>query len=116
MELPAWLRRWEQRRALEDAIPLLGARMALLTDAATTRATWIISAALIVVIGTLALLFWRSHLRQARAQEQFRNQLARDMHDEIGSNLAGIAGHQRNLGLAGGCHLGGLVGDQPSRS
>ncbi len=91
MELPAWLHQWEQRRALEDAIPALGARVALLTDAAATRAAWIISAALMLVIGTLALLFWRSHLRQARAQEQFRNQLARDMHDEIGSNLAGIA-------------------------
>ena len=91
MELPAWLHQWEQRRALEDAIPALGARVALLTDAAATRAAWIISAALMLVIGTLALHFWRSHLRQARAQEQFRNQLARDMHDEIGSNLAGIA-------------------------
>jgi len=44
-----------------------------------------------VICSIPALLFWRSHRRQRREQERFRSRLARDMHDEIGSNLAGIA-------------------------
>jgi signal transduction histidine kinase len=43
------------------------------------------------LLGGASLLFWRSHRRHRREQEAFRAQLARDMHDEIGSNLAGIA-------------------------
>jgi signal transduction histidine kinase len=85
------LEQWEERRRLEEQVAGLAAKIPMLTTMAQTRAVWTLGLAVISVIGAAALLFWRSHRRAVRAQEQFRAQLARDMHDEIGSNLAGIA-------------------------
>ena len=91
MELPVWLRQWEERRQLEEDAARLATEITALTAVAQTRAIWTLGAASLLVAGGVGVLFWRSQLRNARAQEQFRTQLARDMHDEIGSNLAGIA-------------------------
>lgn len=91
LDLPQWLRQWDQRRRLEDEVARLSADILSLTALAQTRAAWTLGLALVSGVGAAGLLFWRSHQRSARAQEQFRARLARDMHDEIGSNLAGIA-------------------------
>jgi signal transduction histidine kinase len=91
MELPAWLQQWERRRKLEEDFATLARRVAELTATAQERAAWTLGGAVLLVIVGIGWLVWRSHLRSVRAQEQFRARLARDMHDEIGSNLAGIA-------------------------
>ncbi len=91
MELPAWLQQCEQHRKLEDDSATLTKRVAELTDTAQQRAAWTLGSAVLLVIGGIGWFVWRSHQRSAQAQEQFRARLARDMHDEIGSNLAGIA-------------------------
>lgn len=91
MELPLWLRQWEERRRLEDEVVRLTARIKERTAAAQTGAAWALGGAVLFVVGCVGWLIWRSYERNARAQAQFRTQLARDMHDEIGSNLAGIA-------------------------
>lgn len=49
---------------------------------------WIVAA--VSGIGTTTFL-WRQRLARRREHERFKLQLARDLHDEIGSNLAGIS-------------------------
>jgi signal transduction histidine kinase len=58
---------------------------------AMKRAVSLVILGVFVIAVGLIFVSIRSRRRQARAQEALRNQLARDMHDEIGSNLAGIA-------------------------
>jgi len=101
MELPAWLQQWEQRRKLEDDSAIFAKRVAELTDTAQQRAAWTLGSAVLLVIGGIGWFIWRSHQRSAQAQEQFRARLARDMHDEIGSNLAGIAVISETLAMQG---------------
>lgn len=91
MDLPVWLRQWEERRRLEEQTAVLTTKMPSLLAMAQVRVVWTLGFVLISAIGAIGLLFWRSQQRALRAQEQFRARLARDMHDEIGSNLAGIA-------------------------
>jgi signal transduction histidine kinase len=91
LELPVWLAQWEQRQTLMRDIAELEEQGINLRRLAMQRA---VSLAILgsLVIGTgLILASIRSRRRQAREQEALRNQLARDMHDEIGSNLAGMA-------------------------
>lgn len=91
LELPEWLAQWERRQALSERAAALAAQTAFFTAQAQQRALLTGGG---VVLGTVALLgglVWRSQRRHRREQQEFRNQLARDMHDEIGSNLAGIA-------------------------
>jgi len=90
VELPEWLRNWTRRKELTIELEQLDAlQVKLLADAA--RRQWILSG----VMGTLFLAIIVSgiaRMRQLRArdQEAFRKQLAHDLHDEIGSNLAAI--------------------------
>jgi len=91
MELPQWLDQWEQRQTLIRDIQKREAQMIELRAVAMKRALSLGLLALCVLGLTLFIVVLRSRRRQAREQENLRNQLARDMHDEIGSNLAGIA-------------------------
>lgn len=91
LELPEWLDQWQFRQTLMRDLQSLESQAMVLREAARERFVWVVvvSALGVVVIGLGAMI--RSRRRQERDREQFRNQLARDMHDEIGSNLAGIA-------------------------
>lgn len=91
LELPEWLAQWEKRQTLGEKAASLAAQITFHTETAQQRALITGGA---VGLGLMALLggfVWRSQRRHRREQQEFRNQLARDMHDEIGSNLAGIA-------------------------
>ncbi|MEY4483970.1 MAG: hypothetical protein RL693_1422 [Verrucomicrobiota bacterium] len=91
MELPQWLNQWERRQQLQNELAALSAQAMSLREEAWQRAlgvliTGVTSAGLLLVVWS-----FRNRRRQRMDQEKFRNQLARDMHDEIGSNLAGIS-------------------------
>lgn len=91
MELPDWFRHWEHRLTLQQEVRSLTAQVEKLAAMAERRALWMLAGALALMSAGVGLLFWRSHQRSKQAQVELRSQLARDMHDEIGSNLAGIA-------------------------
>jgi signal transduction histidine kinase len=91
LELPDWLAQWEKRQALQARVADLTSRISVLTEEAQTRAVVIFTTLGLIIAGLVSLLFWRAHRRHQQERESFRTQLARDMHDEIGSNLAGIA-------------------------
>lgn len=91
LELPEWLAQWEHRRVLGEQVTELTARIDRLSEEAQTRVMVIFTVMGMGIAAIVGLLFWRAHRRHDREREKFRSQLARDMHDEIGSNLAGIA-------------------------
>lgn len=90
-ELPDWLDEWDERaRLIEELARLDAARPVLVIDA--RRRSWWVFAGLGGVVA-FAIAGWLVVLRRRRAREmeQLRRRLARDLHDEIGSNLAAIA-------------------------
>lgn len=91
VELPAWLGIWESRHRAEREIARLESALPELERTATRRLT-AGSAGLGATVLLLGLgLVWRANRRRAAEQRAFRAKLARDLHDEIGSNLAAIA-------------------------
>lgn len=91
VELPAWLEAWRERGALRHELAQLAARRTALVAAAERRLAWTGGALATVVLAVAAALLLAARVRRRRALAELRDRLARDLHDEIGSNLAGIA-------------------------
>lgn len=91
MELPQWLNQWERRQQLQTELATLTTQTVGLREEAWRRVLGLLVIGAAAAVALLIALIVRSRRRQTMEQEKFRNQLARDMHDEIGSNLAGIS-------------------------
>jgi signal transduction histidine kinase len=91
VELPVWLAIWESRHRTEREIARLEAALPDLERAASRRLTLGASGLGATVLLLGLGLVWRGKRRRAAEQRAFRAKLARDLHDEIGSNLAAIA-------------------------
>lgn len=91
VELPVWLAGWLRRAEIRARLDALDASARGLTAAARHRTLWLGTGAALAVLGVGAALFLRQRRRRAAELEQLRTRLARDLHDEIGSNLAGLA-------------------------
>jgi signal transduction histidine kinase len=91
IELPAYLAGWKRRGELQAELKRLEAERTRLTEEAQRRLLW--GGAGAATIGAAATLgfMMQQRRRRARELEQLRTRLARDLHDEIGSNLAGLA-------------------------
>ena len=91
LELPEWFRQLEQRKTLEQRREaLLIRRRALLTHAEHLLVGTSIGGA--GGIALIAGLFsWRGRRQRVLDRERHRERLARDLHDELGSNLGSIA-------------------------
>ncbi len=91
MELPEWLATWTRRRELEIELASLAGRRAAIMENSLTRGLRLLGA-LVVVLAVGAVVFvYRVRQRRRREIEALRLRLARDLHDEIGSNLASLA-------------------------
>ncbi len=91
IELPHWIEEWrirhtleKERRGLELDLPRLRER---------TAHRLMVSGGGLVFVAASAVGFglYRSRRLRIKEREALRNRLAQDLHDEIGSNLAGIA-------------------------
>lgn len=91
VELPDWLGEWDRRARLQEAIASLERRLPGLRGAAQRRLGWTAGGLAASVAAAAAALAWRTRLRHRRELESYRTRLAQDLHDEIGSNLAGMA-------------------------
>ena len=86
-----WLAALAKRQALEMERLALDARQAALMTLAEQRLLWITGGLVIAVASGALLLHRRSRLRHRRESRQLRQDIAQDLHDEVGSNLGSIA-------------------------
>lgn len=88
--LPEWLLQLDQRRLLEkERAQLVATRRNLIESAQHT----LVNGSFISVLGISALsgiLLWRQRRTRQRDAQRLHDKLARDLHDEIGSNLGSI--------------------------
>jgi signal transduction histidine kinase len=91
LPLPQWLERWQTRRQLQDQLNALQSQHQAVLDLARNRA-WTLAAtvALILPVTGISIAIFERRSRK-KALRNLRNRLAQDLHDEIGSNIAGIA-------------------------
>ncbi|MDR3404008.1 MAG: discoidin domain-containing protein [Chthoniobacter sp.] len=91
MELPDWLAMWTRRRELQSDLATLAERSTVQGQRSLDRGLRVLG----VIAAALALgafvVSIRSRQRRKNEIEELRMRLARDLHDEIGSNLASLA-------------------------
>ncbi len=91
MELPEWLDEWDRRAHLDGELARLAGERGRLVERLRARAWWLGGAAGALALAGLAAWLLALRRRRARELDGLRRRLARDLHDEIGSNLAAIA-------------------------
>jgi signal transduction histidine kinase len=99
--LPEWFNTWSARERLQSLLAQHEVQLAPLLAQAQQRALWAGALSVSLLLATTAGMFWRSRRQHERAQQLLRSQLARDMHDDIGSNLAGISVISETAALMG---------------
>lgn len=91
VEWPAFLQSLSRRREIQREIDTLNARLTALQPALVRRTFWSFAVFMALLgVGTL-IAFLHSRRAQARAVMALQRQIAGDLHDEIGCNLASIA-------------------------
>lgn len=90
-ELPEWLDAWDQRARLSADLARLDAQRPALVSDARGRSWLLLAIVGGIAVGVGGVWLVAARRRRAREMEQLRRRLARDLHDEIGSNLAAIA-------------------------
>lgn len=90
LELPEWIREWDRRRALKAALVRIEREEIAAAALTRQRALWLASGAALMGVAAVAGLLVASKHKRRRDLQELRARLARDLHDEIGSNLASI--------------------------
>lgn len=91
LELPEWIRLLQRRAHLEEHLTQLAQRRRIVfTRAENTLVVASVGSASAFVLMAVAFS-WRSRRQRIRDRERHRERLARDLHDELGSNLGSIA-------------------------
>jgi signal transduction histidine kinase len=90
LDLPDWIRGLEQRRDLEkEHHHLLSTRSALMERTENQIAYGAIGSGAGMTL-LFSFLLWRQHRQRRLDAQRMHDKLARDLHDEIGSNLGSI--------------------------
>jgi signal transduction histidine kinase len=91
MELPEWLSTWTRRRELQMELALLVERRGPVVERGLARGFKLLGWLTVGVAVGAVVFAYRVRQRRRREIEALRLRLARDLHDEIGSNLASLA-------------------------
>ncbi|MEP4078357.1 sensor histidine kinase [Haloferula sp.] len=91
IELPDWIRGLEQRRQLEEERAGISSRRSRFLDQSEKALVFGSACATCGIAAFAGLYVWRSKRQRKIDRERHRERLARDLHDELGSNLGSIA-------------------------
>ena len=91
LDLPDWLERLQHRQSLEREHASLNAKIAALRARSQDQLVHGSIAASALLMGAFAWGIVHQRRARRRDAERLRERLARDLHDEIGSNLGSIA-------------------------
>ena len=90
IELPDWLAGLDRRRQLEASRKSLTLRREVAIQSTLTGATVFSSVVVVLVIAGTSVAFRRGRRQQRRELLQLRAQIARDLHDDVGSSIGSI--------------------------
>jgi len=91
MEWPEWLGAWSRRSAVRRELAGTTVRRVFAEAEARRRLTWVGASLIAVVAVAAGGVSLAARRRRKRELTAMRTALARDLHDEIGSNLAALA-------------------------
>jgi signal transduction histidine kinase len=91
MELPEWLGAWSRRRELQGELATLAEGRGPATEQGLTRGFRLLGWLTVAISMGAVWFVYRTRHRRRQEIEGLRLRLARDLHDEIGSNLASLA-------------------------
>ncbi len=91
LELPEWILHLEQRQKLEARHENLQTQLRATLERIEREVTAGSVGGALAIVLVAGALSWRGHRQRVLERERFRERLARDLHDELGSNLGSIA-------------------------
>ena len=91
LELQEWIRFLEQRRTLESLRETLQTELRTTLERIEQQVIAGSVGGALAIVAVAGVLSWRGHRLRVMERERFRERLARDLHDELGSNLGNIA-------------------------
>jgi signal transduction histidine kinase len=90
ISLPEWFTQLETRQKLERERDELRSKRDALVERSQRQLVYGSVGSVGGITLLFGLLFWRQHLHRRRDAQRLHDKLARDLHDEIGSNLGSI--------------------------